>query len=119
MKKVISLILVFTLCLMMAPTTKVKAVETMSMLHTEGNKIVDAEGEQITLRGTNLGGWLMQEGWLSPLGNGEIDHAYMPIPSNYDDKKSIKTNRDVQNFFPAHPQSVKDPMLSASESMGS
>ena len=77
MKKVISLILVFTLCLMMAPTTKVKAVETMSMLHTEGNKIVDAEGEQITLRGTNLGGWLMQEGWLSPLGNGEIDHAYI------------------------------------------
>jgi len=23
----------------------------------------------------------------------------MPIPSNYDDKKSIKTNKDVQNFF--------------------
>lgn len=77
MKKVISLILVLTLCLMMAPTTKVKAAETMSMLHTEGNKIVNAEGEQITLRGTNLGGWLMQEGWLSPLGNGEIDHAYI------------------------------------------
>jgi hypothetical protein len=23
----------------------------------------------------------------------------MPIPSNHDDKKSIKTNKDVQNFF--------------------
>lgn len=77
MKKVVSLLLVLTLCLMMIPSIEVEAVEPMSMLHTEGNKIVNAEGEQITLRGTNLGGWLMQEGWLSPLGNGEIDHAFI------------------------------------------
>lgn len=77
MKKVFSLVLVLALCLMMAPPMGVSAAGTMSMLHTEGNKIVNAEGEQITLRGTNLGGWLMQEGWLSPLGNGEIDHAYI------------------------------------------
>lgn len=77
MKKAISLILVITFCLMMFPPIEAKAAEPMSMLHTEGNKIVNAEGEQITLRGTNLGGWLMQEGWLSPLGNGEIDHSYI------------------------------------------
>lgn len=47
------------------------------MLHTEGNRIVTENGEQITLKGTNLGGWLMQEGWLSPLGSGEIDHSYI------------------------------------------
>ena len=77
MKKIVCLFLVLAVCLTMTPPLKVEAVEPMSMLHTEGNKIVNADGEQITLRGTNLGGWLMQEGWLSPLGNGEIDHVYI------------------------------------------
>lgn len=77
MKKVTSLVLALALCLMMVPPLGARAAETLSMLHTEGNKIVNAEGEQITLRGTNLGGWLMQEGWLSPLRSREIDHAYI------------------------------------------
>lgn len=77
MKKIASLFLSLAFCLTMLPAIRVEAVDAMSMLHTEGNKILNAEGEQITLRGTNLGGWLMQEGWLSPLGNGEIDHAYI------------------------------------------
>ena len=45
--------------------------------HIFGNRIVNEAGEQITLRGTNLGGWLMQEGWMTPLGSGEIDHAFI------------------------------------------
>jgi len=40
----------------------------LSLLRTEGKYIVDESGNRLTLRGTNLGGWLMQEGWLSPLG---------------------------------------------------
>lgn len=69
MKKLISLTLVFAICFMLVPVINVYAEEQapMSMLHTEGNKIVNEEGEQITLRGTNLGGWLMQEGWMTPL----------------------------------------------------
>ena len=79
MKKLISLTLVFAICFMLVPVINVYAEEQapMSMLHTEGNKIVNEEGEQITLRGTNLGGWLMQEGWMTPLGSGEIDHNFI------------------------------------------
>ena len=47
------------------------------MLHTSGKYIYNEENEQITLRGTNLGGWLMQEGWMTPLGSGEIDHDFI------------------------------------------
>ena len=56
---------------------RTNASERLSMLRTDGNKIVNAYGTQITLRGTNLGGWLMQEGWMTPLGAGEIDHSFI------------------------------------------
>ena len=34
------------------------------MLHTVGSKLVDARGQPVTLRGVNLGGWLLWEGWI-------------------------------------------------------
>lgn len=77
MKKAISCFLALFICLAAFPVIQANAVSSMSMLHTDGKKIVNAEGEQITLRGTNLGGWLMQEGWMTPLGSGEIDHNYI------------------------------------------
>ena len=36
-----------------------------NMLHTKGCKIYNARNEQIFLRGTNLGGWLLQEDWMA------------------------------------------------------
>ena len=33
-------------------------------LHTEGNKIRNRAGQLVTLRGTNIGGWLVTEGWM-------------------------------------------------------
>ncbi len=35
-------------------------------LKTKGQKIVNAKGEEIMLKGVNLGSWLIQEDWLSP-----------------------------------------------------
>ncbi len=35
-------------------------------LHTQGAQIVDASGNTITLRGVNLGGWLVEEPWMQP-----------------------------------------------------
>ena len=35
-------------------------------LKTDGTKIKNAEGEEIILRGTNAGGWLVQEFWMCP-----------------------------------------------------
>ena len=37
------------------------------MLTTKGKKIVNKKGEQIILRGINLGGWLIQEDWFCPV----------------------------------------------------
>ena len=33
-------------------------------LHTDGQKIVDAEGNNVLLRGLGLGGWMVQEGYM-------------------------------------------------------
>lgn len=35
-------------------------------LKTEGTKIKNAAGEEVILRGTNAGGWLVQEFWMCP-----------------------------------------------------
>ncbi len=79
MKKNLCIILSLLLCvgLLNVPTRAEGAQLPMSLLHIEGNRIYNSQGQQLTLRGTNLGGWLMQEGWLSPLGSGELDHAYI------------------------------------------
>ena len=38
---------------------------SLSMLHCEGERIINAEGKQVFLRGTNLGGGcLMNYGWV-------------------------------------------------------
>jgi endoglucanase len=34
------------------------------MLHQQGTKIVDERGTEVRLRGVNLGGWLLWEGWI-------------------------------------------------------
>lgn len=77
MKRLLCTVITLALIITLMPITQASASTTMQMLHTEGTKIVNTSGDQITLRGTNLGGWLMQEGWLSPLGTGEIDHRYI------------------------------------------
>ncbi|HEV2992173.1 MAG TPA: ricin-type beta-trefoil lectin domain protein [Candidatus Angelobacter sp.] len=38
----------------------------LSMLHTSGTSIVDANGNRVSLRGVNLGGWLLIETWMTP-----------------------------------------------------
>ena len=37
-----------------------------SPLHAQGMQIVDAGGRTVTLRGVNLGGWLVEEPWMQP-----------------------------------------------------
>ena len=38
----------------------------LPMLSAVGEDIVDADGNAVVLRGTNFGGWLVQEGWMCP-----------------------------------------------------
>ena len=42
------------------------AIGEGDMLHTESTAILNAEGEEVTLRGTNFGGWGIMEDWFCP-----------------------------------------------------
>ncbi len=42
-----------------------KITET-DFLKADGKVIKNQKGEEIVLRGTNIGGWLVQEGWMTP-----------------------------------------------------
>ena len=45
-------------------------------LHAEGTRLVNAAGAEVTLRGVNLGGWLIQEDWFCPADNGTRGDHY-------------------------------------------
>lgn len=38
-------------------------------LQTDGKKIVNRKGQEVSLRGVNLGAWLIQEEWMCPVEN--------------------------------------------------
>ncbi len=50
-------------------------LRTEAYLHTEGQYIVNAQGERVLLRGMGLGGWMLQEGYMLELGNLGQQHA--------------------------------------------
>lgn len=41
-------------------------IENKDFLKVENKKVLNAEGKEIVLRGTNAGGWLVQEFWMCP-----------------------------------------------------
>ena len=53
-------------------------------LHTEGEKICNAAGEEVILRGTNFGGWGIMEDWFCPFTNpaGE-EECYQTLVSRF------------------------------------
>ncbi|MGN1443879.1 MAG: glycoside hydrolase family 5 protein [Acutalibacteraceae bacterium] len=75
-KKMLSLLLavmlIFSVCSVSfavgeeETTDEVTGFTEKDFLTTKGTKIVNAEGKQVTLKGVNLGSWLIIEDWLSP-----------------------------------------------------
>lgn len=74
--------------------------EGLTMLKTDGSKWVKASGNQVCLKGTNLGNWLVQEFWMMGQGgNGVHDQctleAKLTERFGYDEKERlIKLFRD-------------------------
>lgn len=73
MKKIVSLLLAFSLMLSCcAFSTSAEDADTVTgftledFLHTEGQNIVNASGKKIQLKGVNLGAWMIWEDWLCP-----------------------------------------------------
>ena len=46
------------------------AAAELTLLHTQGKDIVNANGEKVLLRGVGLGNWLLPEGYMWKFGNG-------------------------------------------------
>src|SRR3954468_13931793 len=55
------------LVVLFAVTTRAADATSLPALHADGTRMVDATGKPVTLRGCNLGNWLMIEPWM--LGN--------------------------------------------------
>jgi beta-glucosidase-like glycosyl hydrolase/aryl-phospho-beta-D-glucosidase BglC (GH1 family) len=64
----------FAFTLLPAPTEVNAAITSADFLKTDGNVLRNQSGtgDIVTLRGTNFGGWLVQEGWMSPNGYGAL-----------------------------------------------
>jgi endoglucanase len=83
-----------------AASSSIAPDEGMTMLKTDGTKWVKASGNQIHLKGTNLGNWLVQEFWMMGQGsNGVHDQctleAKLTERFGYDEKERlIKLFRD-------------------------
>ena len=75
MKKLFALLLtavmLFTMGVYAAAADDDPAFTAADALHTDGEKLVDADGNEVRLRGVNLGGWLIQEDWFCPADNGK------------------------------------------------
>ncbi len=52
------------------------AIHAEDALHTEGYKLVNAKGEEVFLKGINLGGWLIMEDWMCPVANNDTGDSY-------------------------------------------
>lgn len=78
------LIAVMFLCLPNMLLCTLAAPASLPMLHTEGERIVNASGDTVILRGTNFGGWGIMEDWFCPFTNpaGEED-VYKTLVSRF------------------------------------
>lgn len=69
---------VSVLCGAVSSSKALVRLDKRDYLRTDGRAIVNTRGQGVILRGVNLGGWLLQESWMTP-NNGE-DKAW----GNYD-----------------------------------
>lgn len=60
----------------------------LPMLSAVGEDIVDADGNAVVLRGTNFGGWLVQEGWMCPTKQTDTLSTDMTLYSRFGREKA-------------------------------
>lgn len=60
----------------------------LPMLSAVGEDIVDADGNAVVLRGTNFGGWLVQEGWMCPTEQTDTLSTDMTLYSRFGKEKA-------------------------------
>src|SRR3972149_3130368 len=55
--------------------SQIKPIHCQGYLKADGKRIVEANGEEIILRGMGLGGWMLQEGYMLQINNQGMQHV--------------------------------------------
>src|SRR5579872_4870400 len=66
----------------------------LSMLHTSGRSIVNANGTVVQLQGVNLGGWFIMEKWMCPLDSGSLPDTYS-VMQTLDNRFGVATEQSL------------------------
>jgi endoglucanase len=69
---------------------------SQTMLRANGSKIVDANNNEVVLRGMGLGGWLLMEGYML-----QVDGGYGQWQIKRDMLLNGATENDIETFFAA------------------
>ncbi len=91
MKKLLTIIITLSMILQISTVEIVQVsastssqLEQSDFLKTDGIYIKDnfGQGDIVGLHGTNLGGWLLQEAWMSPLGDGPLNQSNWTVSAS-------------------------------------
>ena len=85
LKAIISVLLAAIITASFTPAFAAKkALQNLPMLKTKDSKIVTRAGDEVTLRGTNFGGWGIMEDWFCPYQNpAGLDIVYETLVSRF------------------------------------
>ena len=75
-------------------SAKFVPAQSLSMLHSSGVNIVDANGNKVSLRGVNLGGWLTIETWMTPADSSGLPDNYSIIKT-LDNRFGVATEQSL------------------------
>lgn len=74
--------------------TKLVQAQSLSFLHTSGQNIIDANGNRVSLRGVNLGGWLIIETWMTPADSSGLPDNFSIIQT-LDNRFGVATEQSL------------------------
>ena len=92
-------ILVFAVLLIMTGACLHTAFGQMSMLHTSGRSIVNANGTVVPLQGVNLGGWFIMEKWMSPLASESSLPDTYSVMQELDTRFGVATEQSLMRTY--------------------
>lgn len=78
-RQLIRMALTFAGCFLSILICSPSALAQLSMLHTSGRSIVNANGNIVQLKGVNLGGFMVMEPWMCPADSGGLPDTYSII----------------------------------------
>ncbi|MGO8672109.1 MAG: glycoside hydrolase family 5 protein [Capsulimonadaceae bacterium] len=74
-------------------------VSALGMLHTAGVNIVDSSGDVVRLHGLNLGGWLVMEGWMTPMDSSGHNPDEYSLVRKLDTRFGVETEQRLIEEF--------------------